>query len=560
MKSRSILLFFLTGLLLISACQPTLIPTASGVPSPESVRTEEPVIAAEAAENGRGWWNDVVFYEIFVRSFMDSNGDGIGDFQGIISKLDYLNDGDPNTTTDLGIGGIWLMPIMPSPSYHGYDITDYKAVNPQYGTMEDFQQLLEECHKRGIRVIIDFVINHTSDKHPWFQAALQDKDGYKDWYVWREEKPSTMGPWGQPAWHKVRDDLYYYGIFWSGMPDLNFKTQAVSDALYDISDFWLDVGVDGFRVDAARYLDEEGAVLQDAPGTLLWFQNWRRHIKARNAEVFSVGEVWTDLKTQSAYNQPRGLDSLFIFDTAENILGSVFAPDPSRIIKSYQDTLAAFPDSSFSTFLTNHDQQRVASFYGNNVNKEKQAAFIYLTGPGVPFVYYGEEIGMTGNKPDEFLRTPMQWTKEENAGFTSAEQPWQAINEGYEDNNVHDMKDDPESLLNWYRQIIQVRNQHPALRTGSYQAFISSCRTLYSTLRVEGEEIILTALAVGTRTAENCTLTLEGSNLKGSYQVETLFGKSELTSITFGEDGSLKDFLLADQLNGGEALILKLKP
>lgn len=130
MKSRSILLFFLTGLLLISACQPTLIPTASGVPSPESVRTEEPVIAAEAAENGRGWWNDVVFYEIFVRSFMDSNGDGIGDFQGIISKLDYLNDGDPNTTTDLGIGGIWLMPIMPSPSYHGYDITDYKAVNP----------------------------------------------------------------------------------------------------------------------------------------------------------------------------------------------------------------------------------------------------------------------------------------------------------------------------------------------------------------------------------------------------------------------------------------------
>ena len=151
----------------------------------------------------KAWWKDVVFYEIFVRSFKDSNGDGIGDFNGIIEMLDYLNDGDPNTTHDLGIGGIWLMPINPSPSYHGYDVSDYKAVNPDYGTLEDFKNLIKECHKRGIRVVMDFVINHTASDHPWFESSIDPESEYRDWYVWTDKRPdNTSGPWGSNAWYQ----------------------------------------------------------------------------------------------------------------------------------------------------------------------------------------------------------------------------------------------------------------------------------------------------------------------------------------------------------------------
>jgi len=173
--------------------------------------------------DGNPWWNDAVFYEIFVRSFNDSNGDGIGDFNGITEKLDYLNDGDPNTTADLGVTGIWLMPIFPSPSYHGYDVTDFYGVNPQYGTMEDFKKLLAEAHKRGIRIIIDMALNHTSDQHPWFKEAKKDVNSkYRDWYIWSETDPNYKGPWNERVWHPSTTG-FYYGIFEAFMPDLNYN-------------------------------------------------------------------------------------------------------------------------------------------------------------------------------------------------------------------------------------------------------------------------------------------------------------------------------------------------
>ena len=246
-------------LLALAACQtaatPTVTPESSPIPSEIAAVTSTPTVG------GTNWWNEAVFYEIFVRSFKDSNGDGIGDFQGIIQQLDYLNDGDPNTTDDLGINAIWLMPIFPSPSYHGYDVTNYQDVNPDYGTLEDFQQLLEECHARGIRVIIDFVINHTSDKHPWFQAALDPASPYHEYYVWSETKPQGLGPLGQESWFKAPNGKYYYAVFWSGMPDLNYNNPKVTEEIYAATQFWLEEGVDGFRVDAARYLFEEGEVL-----------------------------------------------------------------------------------------------------------------------------------------------------------------------------------------------------------------------------------------------------------------------------------------------------------
>ena len=195
------------------------------------------------------WWEDAVFYEIFVRSFKDSDGNGVGDFKGITQSLDYLNDGDPATTDDLGITALWLMPIHPSPSYHGYDVYDYKAVNYDFGTMEDFQELLDEAHARGIRIIIDYVMNHTSSSHPWFTQAAQNQNGFRDFYRWTPTAPSYNGPWGQQVWrYNGNASEHFYGVFWSGMPDLNYDHPPVRDSIFDAAKFWLEeVGVDGFR-------------------------------------------------------------------------------------------------------------------------------------------------------------------------------------------------------------------------------------------------------------------------------------------------------------------------
>ena len=199
------------------------------------------------------WWNDAVFYEIFVRSFYDSNNDGIGDFRGIIDKLDYLNDGDSATTTDLGVTALWLMPMMKSPSYHGYDVSDYYSTNPQYGTMADFEELVTKAHAHGIKVIIDFVMNHTSDQIPWFTQSANNQNNYRDWYIWSPTNPGYTGPWGQTVWN-YKNSAYYYAMFYSGMPDLNYRNPAVKTEMFNATNFWLGKGIDGFRLDAVKYL------------------------------------------------------------------------------------------------------------------------------------------------------------------------------------------------------------------------------------------------------------------------------------------------------------------
>jgi len=546
--------------LLLAACQPaiqTAEPTVTAEPSAPAAPLPTETDELPADEDPMSWWNEVVFYEIFVRSFKDSDGDGIGDFQGIISQLDYLNDGDPSTTDDLGIGGIWLMPIMPSPSYHGYDVTNYQTVNPDYGTLGDFKQLLEECHQRGIHVVIDFVINHTSSEHPWFLSSQEPASGFRNWYVWEGKNPGRTGPWGQNAWYET-NGYYYYAPFWSEMPDLNYHEPMVTKAIYNASKFWLDLGVDGFRVDAARYLFEEGVTQQDSKSSIAWFQDWRNYYLDIKPQAYTVGEVWTDTQIIAKYNEPtRGMQQYFMFDLAADILGGIYSPDPSRIMKSYLDTLEYFPDQQFATFLTNHDQQRVASYFGSRLQPQKLAAFIYLTGPGTPYLYYGEEIGMIGGKPDELIRKPMQWSAQANAGFSDVE-PWQELAKGWEETNVETESADPDSLLNWYKALVNTRNQLPALQKGSYLPFISSCRRLYTVARVYEDQVVLVMANLGVQTMENCTISIEESPLAGTWNVENVWGESPFGEITFADNGSLSEFLVAPLIEGGQTMILTL--
>jgi glycosidase len=406
-------------------------------------------------------------------------------------------------------------------------------------------------------VIIDFVVNHTSSEHPWFLSAKDKASEYRNWYVWSDVMPSQPGPWGQNAWYQSSGS-FYYAPFWSGMPDLNYKEPKVTEAMYDATKFWLDMGVDGFRVDAARYLVEDGVTLQDSKGSIEWFQKWREYYLGINPQTYTVGEVWTDTQIIAKYGEPtRGMQEYFMFDLAADILGGLYSPDPSRIMASYLESLKYFPDQQFATFLTNHDQQRVASFFSSKLDRQKLAAFIYLTGPGTPYIYYGEEIGMTGNKPDERIRTPMQWSSEENAGFSSAA-PWEPLNEGWEELNVAAQDSDPESLLNWYRGLVNLRNQYPALQKGDYIPFTSSCRRLYTVARIEGDEVLLTVANLGVQTLENCTIALEGGDLAGTWQAEAVWGEAPFSEITFAENGSLSDFAVAEILDGGETFVLKL--
>lgn len=516
-------------------------------------------LSACQAKPPKEWWKDVVFYEIFVRSFKDSNGDGIGDFNGIIEMLDYLNDGDPNTSDDLGIGGIWLMPINPSPSYHGYDVTDYKAVNPDYGSLEDFERLLKECHKRGIRVVIDFVINHTSSKHPWFVSAADSESPYRDWYVWSEKRPNnTSGPWGSNAWYQKGKE-WYYAPFWSEMPDLNYHNPEVSEAIYDVTKFWLDLGVDGFRVDAARYLYEEGFILQDSPKTVKWYQDWYSYYLKLNERAYSVGEVWTDTSMIKRYNQPtKGMEQYFMFDLAADLVGSVYSPSAWRASKAFQKAMDAFPGGDFSSFLTNHDQNRLASVLEEDPVKQKLAAFLLLTGPGTPYIYYGEEIGMTGKKPDEDIRKPMQWSSQIHAGFSS-KSPWRALNDGWSKNNVEVQSGDENSLLNWYRQLINLRNKETLLRKGAYLPISSDCRSLYAVLREENGAQLLTLANLKNEPIENCTLTLKESPLSGEYSVEMLLGEPLFEKMVFGAQGELDEVKITRTINAAETFVILLK-
>ncbi len=430
---------------------------------------------ADAPRPNERWWNDRVFYEIFVRSFADSSSgplanDGVGDIAGLIAKLDYLNDGDPATGEDLGITGIWLMPINPSPSYHGYDVTDYYDVNPDYGTKEDFRRLMAECHRRGIRVIIDLVLNHSSSEHEHFRRALAGDSQYRDWYIFVDAppRPVELGPWGQQIWQKMNEQ-FYFGIFWSGMPDLNYRNPEVTAEAYRIASFWLEeMGVDGFRLDAIRHLIEDGREMSDTPATHTWLKDFQAHLKNVRDDALSVGEIWTSTEIVSEYVTDGEVDLAFEFDIAGAIVDAAQSGDRSRLDYTLNNVAMSYPENQYASFITNHDQDRVMSVLQGDAGRARLAASLLLTAPGVPFIYYGEEIGLTGAKPDERIRTPMPWSGARHGGFTRASQPWERLEKGYEVRNVASQNADPDSLLNHYRRLIHLRSVHPALLRGGY--------------------------------------------------------------------------------------------
>jgi alpha-amylase len=523
-----------------------------------------PVLTPPLAQEA--WWNNTVFYEVFVRSFADATtgplaNDGIGDLQGLIEKLDYLNDGNPTTTNDLGVTGIWLMPIMSSPSYHGYDVTDYYAVNKDYGTNEDFKQLVTEAHRRGIKIIIDLVLNHTSSEHPWFVEARDNPESERrDWYLWSEEKPSYIGPWGQEVWHPSPSG-YYYGLFWSGMPDLNHENPQVTTEMENVARFWLeDAGVDGFRLDAARHMIEEGSIQENTEATHEWWKSFHNVYKASNPEALAVGEIWSKGSEVVAYLQGDELDLAFDFDLAEAILNGVMARNAGRIQEALASSYALFGSGLSATFLTNHDMNRVMSQPAMDVAKAKLAASVLMTAPGVPFVYYGEEIGMIGKKPDELIRSPMQWSAEDNAGFTTGS-PWESANGDYKEKNVAIQSMDPTSLLSWYRELIHIRADHSALRVGDYDPVESKDNALLTFLRVGQEDIVLVIINLNEEAASDYDLALKEGSLAGTYQAILLYGgEAELPHLVANDNGGFDYYRPLSEIPGGGTVIIQLQP
>jgi alpha-amylase len=552
-NSGATLALMLIALVLLAACR--------RAPETEVAVNEPaftPFMGILADTDGYPWWNDAVFYEVFVRSFYDSDGDGVGDIQGLIEKLDYLNDGDPNTATDLGVTGLWLMPITQSASYHGYDVVDYFQVDDEYGSHEEFRQLMAEAHARGMRVIIDLVLNHTGYDHPWFAAAQEPGDEYRDWYLWQDEAPNYRGPWGQEVWHYTGDE-YYYGVFWEGMPDLNLENPATTNRLYEAARFWLeDMGADGFRLDAIKHLIEDAEVQENTPETHAWLQQFHLFYKEVDPEALAVGEAWTVTSEVVDYIGDE-VDIAFEFDLAAAIINSVKDGRRDGLAAAYEKVVATYPAGQYAPFLTNHDQNRVMSQLANDLERAKVAASILLTSPGVPFLYYGEEIGLRGIKPDEDIRRPMQWSAAKNAGFTTGE-PWRPPHQTYPDFNVAGQTDDPDSLLSHYRALIHLRNQTEALRVGGWLLVNTHNDDIFTFLRFTDDEAILVIINLDDVSITDFELNLASGPFSGELSASVLLGSGQAATPTLNAAGGFAPYQPLSELPPFSTAIIRLVP
>lgn len=438
-----------------------------------------------------------VFYEIFVRAFYDSDGDGIGDLNGVTAKLDYLQ--------DLGVGGIWLMPILQNNTYHGYDTTDYYSILPEYGNKSDLENLIKEAHARDIKVVMDLVLNHSSKDHPWFQDALHNKDSkYRDWYqfVDLEATVRSDSAAGTIAWHETPDgEQKYLAIFSGDMPDFNFDNPEVRQELIRAGKYWLETGLDGYRLDAAKHIyGDFKSNLYDQDiidKNVMWWQEFRAGMEEVKPDVYLIGEVW-DSSTLVAPFLNNALDSAFNFDIAERIVGSVKDERDSDLAYSLVKAYKMFKVSSGghfldAPFLTNHDQTRVMSAVQNKPERAKMAASILLTLPGTPYLYYGEEIGMQGIKPDEDIREPMIWYKNEAGGEGQTTWKKPKYNTGASHVSVEEQLNDETSILNHYKTIISWRKSIPALQNGDIfkYALATKNTSLMAYIRATVDERVL---------------------------------------------------------------------
>ncbi len=571
MKTKSILFTPTVFLLVLVACasnaaptvtpkltiSPTAVPPTTQPTVPPPTPTPDPLVQGT---NGYPWWNDTVFYEVFVRSFYDSDDDGKGDINGLIEKLDYLNDGDPTTSDDLGVTGLWLMPITQSPSYHGYDVVDYYAVDDEYGTAADFHRLMEEAHKRGIRVIVDLVLNHTGRDHPWFQDSRDPDSDKRDWYVWSEDDPGYRGPWGQKVWIRSGGS-YYYAVFWDGMPDLNLENPEVTTAVYDFARFWLDdMGADGLRMDAIKHFVEDGAIQENTRATHDWLGAFHTFYKSVNPDAFVVGEAWTSTQQVIDYTGDE-VDVAFQFDLAEAAFNSVDSGLGIQIGKEQSQVVADFPPNQYATFLTNHDQNRIMSQLDGDEGKAKLAATWLLASPGVPFIYYGEEIGLMGTKPDEDIRRPMQWCSDGGLKVCfSTHTPWRFPAQDYETRSVALQEDNPDSLLNHYRALVHLRNEHEALRVGDWALVDPGSAKAYAFLRYTDNEAILVLMNLDDEPLENYELALESGPLLGEIATALLYGEGEIAPLMVNKGGGFDAYRPFDSLPAQSSFVIQLTP
>jgi len=416
------------------------------------------------------------FYEIFVYSFCDSDGDGIGDINGVISKLDYLNDGNDLTNEDLGITGIWLMPIMPSDSYHKYDVVDYMNVDSQYGDIEDMKHLLDECHKRGIKVIIDFPMNHSSSEHPWFKECVEYLQGLNS-----NQKPNSkeckylvyynFSTDNQGGYSQVADtEFYYESRFSYTMPDLNLENEDVKKEFEAIVDYWLEVGVDGFRLDAVSYYVTGRDDLNIE--ILTWFNSY---VKDKKEDAYIVCENWSDQSTYSSYYS-SGVDSLFDFAfankdgiIAKTVNKSTKASAYGKALENEEKLYLSYSEDYINApFYTNHDMARSAGYYSgdNSEAMTKLGNALNLIMSGNTFIYYGEEIGMKGSGIDENKRAPMYWSKNSSAeGRCVGPENMEAFDMKYD--SLEEQITDDSSIYNYVKDCILIRNQIPAISHGN---------------------------------------------------------------------------------------------
>ena len=396
-----------------------------------------------------------VTYEVFVRAFADGDGDGIGDLAGLTGKLPYIK--------DLGADAVWLMPIFPSPSYHGYDVTDYYGINPDYGSMEDFEALIEAARGLGLRVYLDLPINHTSIEHPWFDAN-------PDYYVWADENANLeLRVWGEKVW-KPRRGGHYYAIFWDGMPDLNYDNPLVREEMKAVAKFWLEAGADGFRLDAASHIYGMGerGNRQDIERSARWWEEFKAACEAVDPDCYLLGEAWESLDKRAELLP--GLHAAVNFDVGEEIAafikggggGKLYVRNRMKAYAAYDGVRGGIPDAPF---LTNHDQPRVFSTLSAKPERAKLAASMLLTLPGNPILYYGEEIGMMGAKPDEELRTPMLW-----GNGDPMQTDWHPSRYNARTIPLSEQAGDPDSLYNHYRRLLAFRREHPVLTEGAMGA------------------------------------------------------------------------------------------
>ena len=403
-----------------------------------------------------------VYYEIFVGSFYDTNEDGMGDLDGVTEKLDYLN--------DLGVGGIWMMPIHPSPTYHKYDVVDYYDIDPKYGTMEDFDELITKANEYNIEIIIDLVLNHTSSEHPWFIEAkknvlngtCENENSYCDYYVF------STTPQGK--YYPIGKGYYYEALFWDKMPDLNLDSENVRNEIKDILQFWLDKGVKGFRLDAVTSFYNQNVTKNTE------FLRWLNEtIDSIDEDAYVVGEAWTTNKTiTDLYDS--GIDSLFQFSLsqADGLIASSIRSKQgynlaNEVIKYNQMIKEANPDALNAVFISNHDQGRSAGYFKSTQPEYlKLMASIYLLMPGRSYIYYGEEIGLRGSGKDENKRLPMIWDNNDNTGKTLG--PSAADYKSEDIMGLKQQASDKNSLYNHYKQLIQIKNRYDVITDGTMES------------------------------------------------------------------------------------------